>query len=288
MVKKAIEKKKEIEIQEESENDSDEGFEEYDEENESEEKEEEVEDNELEDEEVIEIIDEILDHEPAEVEEEPEENSSTADNQAFLHYLKKLNKKPQINQQFSIDAIVNRIIEERGYKKIKKYGEFAKLMKDSDIVAVNELHQKLCIFFDNEPKLGVVRTREIADIAVVCQMDEIIVITNEMVTSAAFKFFQHDMPNSTITIFLRDQLRHFVADHSFVPKHEKLSSSEAEKYEKINKWNLPNLPSSDPIAKLYGWSPGTLIKITRKYGGTIEPQIHIRCIDAPNFRPQEK
>ena len=63
-----------------------------------------------------------------------------------------------------------------------------------------------------------------------------------------------------------------VGRHSLVPKHEALSNKDVEiftKERKIDKNQLPQLKVTDPISIYYGYSPGTVVKITRPGDWTI-------------------
>ena len=57
-----------------------------------------------------------------------------------------------------------------------------------------------------------------------------------------------------------------VGRHALVPKHEALSKEDLEmftKHRKIDKNQLPQLKTTDPISIYYGFNPGTVVKITR-------------------------
>jgi DNA-directed RNA polymerase subunit H (RpoH/RPB5) len=58
-----------------------------------------------------------------------------------------------------------------------------------------------------------------------------------------------------------------VGRHVLVPKHHSLSEEDAKVFlahRKIDRFQLPQLKSSDPVSIYYGYEPGMVVKIERK------------------------
>jgi DNA-directed RNA polymerase I, II, and III subunit RPABC1 len=71
---------------------------------------------------------------------------------------------------------------------------------------------------------------------------------------------------SNLGIMLHEELSFNVSTHCMVPKHTEISKHDAEIFfesRKLDPHQLPLLRESDPIAKYYGYTKGTLVKIER-------------------------
>jgi len=58
-----------------------------------------------------------------------------------------------------------------------------------------------------------------------------------------------------------------VGRHALVPKHENMSEQDAAvflKHRKLERFQLPQLKSTDPLSVYYGYEPGTIVKIQRQ------------------------
>ena len=222
------------------------------------------------------------------------ENIQANEDNAFAQYLQLLAQPAKMKKsKTDISNVIARIIQERKFRIIKKKGKAEALLGKHEILAQqNDL--LLCVFFESNPKLGIGRAREICDIIQQLHLSQIIVVIHDKITSAALKFFQDitapkdAKTETTINILSKAQLSHFYVDHHLVPKHRQLSIDETiafYKDTKVKPFHIANLPSIDPVCKINGWKPGTLIEIVRTYGGLQEPSKKIRCVDAPSFKP---
>ena len=71
---------------------------------------------------------------------------------------------------------------------------------------------------------------------------------------------------SNLGIMLHEELKFNVAHHCMVPKHVAVSKQDADVFyasRKIDASQLPIIRDTDPVAKYYGYSKGTLVKIER-------------------------
>ena len=73
-----------------------------------------------------------------------------------------------------------------------------------------------------------------------------------------------NMPN--LSLVTHEFLLIPVGRHIMVPRHEALTSSDADIFlqtRKLNKDQLPQLKVTDPVSIYYGYAPGTIVKIQR-------------------------
>lgn len=87
--------------------------------------------------------------------------------------------------------------------------------------------------------------------------------------------------NLPIEIHLLNRLQFNITKHHLVPKHEvirdkKVIEDVLERYKLKNKYQLPILLKTDPIAKYYGMKNGDLVRITRS-SETAGEYIMYRC-----------
>lgn len=87
--------------------------------------------------------------------------------------------------------------------------------------------------------------------------------------------------NLPIEIHLLNRLQFNITKHHLVPKHELIRDKRViddviEKYKLKNKYQLPIILKTDPIAKYYGMKNGDLVKITRS-SETAGEYIMYRC-----------
>ena len=66
-----------------------------------------------------------------------------------------------------------------------------------------------------------------------------------------------------------------VTKHSLVPKHEVVDAPPSG----VDRERLPLLLTTDPIAQYYNWPLGTVVRITRHFGGH-EPIPYFRVVSA--------
>jgi len=69
-----------------------------------------------------------------------------------------------------------------------------------------------------------------------------------------------------------------VTRHTLVPRHERIDKCP----EGYRREHLPKLLESDAVVQYYNWSPGTVVRIERHFGGN-EPIVYFRLVSAANI-----
>ena len=150
---------------------------------------------------------------------------------------------------------------------------------DVMITATKPNSEKMCVFFVTVEKVNTdcIQTY-------ICTMHKLkvkhaILIYNENITSSAKKnikdvpiLYTEEITHSSamekmnIELFSRKELIFNITKHSLQPIFRILSDTESEKFKKQFGIKHPKLLTSDPIARFYGLSPGSVVEITRKNG----------------------
>lgn len=99
--------------------------------------------------------------------------------------------------------------------------------------------------------------------------DTLIIVTKYSVNDAIVQLLNQLLVQSRyfIIIFTLDQLQFNILEHQYVPKHEILTSAQADdvirRYNVTSTDQLPNISRYDPVAQAIGIRPGQICKITR-------------------------
>jgi DNA-directed RNA polymerase subunit H (RpoH/RPB5) len=111
----------------------------------------------------------------------------------------------------------------------------------------------------------------------------ILIILSEMPISSHISNLQQKeklLESGHIQVFLKSELMYNPSKHELVPKHEKLTESEAkqvmDKYNIRTKSQLPSILKTDVMARWLGLRPGDIVKITR-YNDTSGEYYYYRC-----------
>ena len=121
------------------------------------------------------------------------------------------------------------------------------------------------VHFHMEERVGVKHVRQIMD---ECPEDtDIIIVSPEGATS----FTKKEYEGQRVQFLLMKDLCYNVTKHSLVPKHEKVVSAP------VSKEYLPKILDSDIQVQYHGWRIGTIVKITRAFGGS-EPITYFRVV----------
>merc|ERR1711966_639587 len=98
-----------------------------------------------------------------------------------------------------------------------------------------------------------------------------------MGTSSAKKLLEQ----CSCTVFDSKELWFDYSTHTLVPRHEALTKTEANavlsSYH-LTREQLPKLLTRDPIVRFYNWSEGTVVKVTKIFGGVVEPYVSYRVV----------
>lgn len=158
--------------------------------------------------------------------------------------------------------VLHEMLTDRGYIHIESETE-------SSIIARNNENLRVLVYLVHSAKVSVKKIKMIKDMI---QEDEhgfhsLILVYKSSITSFAKQFITTDVNNILVQVFSEKEMSFNVTKHTLVPKHELLSTTE--KLEVMARFktklkNFPNILSTDPVSKYYGYIPGSLIRITRK------------------------
>ena len=113
--------------------------------------------------------------------------------------------------------------------------------------------------------------------------DTLIIVTKHIVNDAIIQLLNQLWVQSGyfIIIFTLDQLQFNILEHQYVPKHEILTTAQADdvvtKYNVTNTDQLPNISRYDPVSQAIGIRPGQICKITRPSKTSIVSEYYRIC-----------
>lgn len=114
------------------------------------------------------------------------------------------------------------------------------------------------------------------------KQDHVIIIVNDYTIDSIRDVLKNDYSQYYIQIFTLDQLQYNILEHSFVPKHIKLNSSEKkelfEKYNITKDKQLPQISQFDPVARAIFLRPGQVCKIIRYDKISLENEYYRVCV----------
>lgn len=86
-------------------------------------------------------------------------------------------------------------------------------------------------------------------------------------------FTRKECEGRSIQFFPAREMCVDLVEHCLVPKHEAVDAPPPG----VTKEELPRMESTDKVAQYYDWKPGTVVKITRVFGGS-EPIPYYRLV----------
>lgn len=161
-----------------------------------------------------------------------------------------------------VRRVVTDMLTDRGYHHMEWPTE-------TTMNAKNDLDQRILVYFVMSPKVSVKKIKLIKDLI---EEDHegfscLIIVCKGSITSFAKQFITTDVNNLIVQVFSEKELSFNITKHELVPKHELLTEQETTHIKTRYKTKLkhfPNLLATDPVAKYYGYIPGSLVRITRK------------------------
>jgi DNA-directed RNA polymerase subunit H (RpoH/RPB5) len=178
-------------------------------------------------------------------------------------------------------TILGEVLLERGYSPLTRCpasGAPTLCATTSDAEKAQVL-----IFVDHRAKVGIGSLRRAAEEATRMGSARIIMLAAD----GATPFVLRELKNAggryeqlSIEIFRRSELAFNVLRHCLVPKHRALNSRERRALMSsigCRPNMLPRIRSDDPIAKLLGASPGTVLQIERTIGHA-EVEVYYRVV----------
>ena len=133
--------------------------------------------------------------------------------------------------------------------------------KETDYIFCKENGKRVLIIPSTVDKLNIQVGKEyIANM--LKENCEHLIIIYTCITSSANKMCA-ELENYTIELFNVDELTFNISKHRLVPRHIKLNTDERDTFVKDFGVKIPAILKTDPIAKLYLYKPGDIIKIIR-------------------------
>ena len=152
-----------------------------------------------------------------------------------------------------------------GDVKILTLNEIKNKLNENNIqIIVGKNDNKTCILFFDK-KIGIELVKEIISNIIPLNLNRLILVVKDKLTSFAKKELQNLPISFEIEIFLQQEVLFNVTHHEFVPKHILLTDKEDIKdiYETYGT-SLPRISKTDKISRYYGAKVGQIFKILRK------------------------
>lgn len=135
--------------------------------------------------------------------------------------------------------------------------------------ATSDTGKRWDLYIHAEERVGVKYARSVLDECEARDGSHAVVVSIEGPTP----FTRRECEDRNIQFFLAREMTVNIVDHCLVPKHELVDAPP----EGILVENLPRMEATDKIAQYYDWKPGTIVKITRVFGGS-EPIPYYRQV----------
>ena len=214
--------------------------------------------------------------------------SEVVTDELFQQYIHVLHKPPTINvslrsrmtedsQKQSIMATIAELILARGFTSHRK--PQVPIVKGVNVITAYNKKDKWLVIFYVSSKLSIHIARDIH----ACleqytdHVAQVVVVTAAGVTSVA----KHTLSFENLQVFEHTELVVNYTKHKLVPDQKALSRTETDKVlhrYHLKKSQLPTMARYDPIAKFYGWTPGTVIRCTKRLGQAMEEYISYRVV----------
>lgn len=155
--------------------------------------------------------------------------------------------------------VVKEMLQDRGFTSISD--------EENQIHAFNETGESIIVFFVNG-KLNIETIREHVDLLKDNDIQNGIIICTDDITPRGKNIIDtvNNIGEIKLEVFNANEFICNKTKHRLVSKHVKLGRDQAEgivhKYGKI-----PEILTTDPISRYYGYSKGDVIKVFRKDGG---------------------
>lgn len=131
---------------------------------------------------------------------------------------------------------------------------------------LDDVDEKLFVFFPEEPKVGVKPIRRYLDEMKRESVKRAIILVQDSMTPFAKQALNELAPQYVLEQFAEAELLVDITEHELVPKHEVLSADEKAallaQY-KLSETQLPRMKPTDPIARYFGLQRGDTVKIVR-------------------------
>ena len=176
-------------------------------------------------------------------------------------------------------AVLQQMLTDRRYTALRSIGHGTDPLL---VCSCRNLKGEACLVYaTQEVKVGVKTLRRVRVESKATGAAHLILLTREGLTHFATRELQVDVGLVT-EIFRKEELSFNVTQHRLVPPHRLLTAAERRRVLAVLESKagaLPKLRASDPVARYYGWTAGSVIRIDRSIG-TLEPETAFRVVTA--------
>ena len=177
-------------------------------------------------------------------------------------------------------GVIEQMLLDRGCTEIKAVGTGV----DPVLLCTckNDRRESLSVFLTDESKVGVKTMRKLREDALRVGTRHIIFCCTDGLTPFAAKELKDTDSSSEVTIevFRKPELAFCVVRHILVPCHRLLGSQERKELLtrlRCKASALPKLKESDPVARYYHFTPGSVVRIDRHIGN-LESEPYFRLV----------
>lgn len=175
--------------------------------------------------------------------------------------------------------VIEQLLLDRGCKDVKPVGTGV----DPVLLCtcIDERHASMAVYLTDEPKVGVKTIRKLIESAQRTNIKHVLFGCPNGLTPFASKELKGGEDESmAIEVFRKSELAFCVAHHSLVPPHKLLDARE--RRELLARLGckasaLPKLKETDPVARYFRFSPGSIVRIDRRIGN-LESEPYFRFV----------
>lgn len=177
---------------------------------------------------------------------------------------------------YAVIKTLQEMLNDRGYTRIQainKHGDGYVML----CVAQKPGGAVLC-FLSLDAKTGVKTIRAVEAELLRHGTSHAILISRDGCTSFSMK--EMNDSRTTIETFKKTDLSFNVSKHVLVPAHRALSPDEKRELLsrlRLKAGDLPRMKASDPVARYYNFTPGTVVRIERQVAN-LEPGVYYRTV----------
>ena len=174
-------------------------------------------------------------------------------------------------------AVLQEMLTDRRYTAVRSIGHGTDPLL---VCSCRDVKGDACfVYFTQEPKVGVKTMRRVRSECRAAGAARLILVTRDGLTHFAAREQQAD-DGLAVEIFRKSELSFNVTTHRQVPPHRLLSPQERLRVLATlgcKASALPKLRESDRVARYYGWTAGSVVRIDRTIG-TLEPEVVFRVV----------
>jgi DNA-directed RNA polymerase subunit H (RpoH/RPB5) len=214
-------------------------------------------------------------NEDIDIEKQSDKDEGIMIKKCFEKWILNLNKEEKDEEAY--EKTIEVMMKKRGYVPVQRH---AYELHPFQIYYGTKENDTYVCFYTKE-KLGIGNIREIEEFCLQQLIPTEIVFVTPGITPAAKKTIQASSLLSGANVFSNTELTFDYTDHCLIPQHIPLGKEEADIFlqtYRLKREQLAILPRTDPVAKFFGFTPDTIVKIRRVYGDAVEPHDYYRIV----------